>query len=495
MKGVSVRTLILLVIGIAIVGASFFILINQVGAIDIKKYIEDIPIPGVPAEISYGTLPTQITVEDTPESEHIITSPGDPYQPSEIGCKIADYIFDDYKEKGDGLARPEPFLWDGGRQNSIVGAGTFILGDTLADPGDWETTLNGRADLCHYCGEPVFDEVCINYNLMDREVLGSDFCDGPFATIPHNGFPGGDPAHFGNARCMKGDANTESWKDSCDGRWCSGLLDCCGACPVPCGYPGVACEYDNNGDDFCDNDKDKAVWIVDKPDGDPSDRVKDNNADDDGNSNEISKDPHKYIYGVIWDAGEKQFDVLFVRIPQTRNENNFDWIAESLLDWTRYNRLGFAYHYARMVDDVDVTGVDKGVMDLRGDIADEIALLNLDDIVHEICSDEDSCLASGDEYGYPVNPDSGTVECEGERTPVTLKTLFQRETVKLKTNIDANGEFRASNNYKVRVFNWYGKRDKCYSLVDRQVSIFCTDCCNDDGVCDPIWESVDCGDC
>lgn len=488
MKGVGPHWgfLVGVVIVVIIVGVSI-ILVTQVAGIDITKYFGLEPVLGVPAEITLGSLPPQVGSGDTPESDHIVTAVGDPYQPSDLGCAIADLIFNDYKGLGDTAIRPD-FLaqWDGNRGHYLVGAGTFILGDTLADPGTWETGILAPRG-CHYCGEPVFDEVCINYNLMDRIVGAKTFCDGGFSTVPTDGSPG-DPAKFGNAWCVEGDANSDSWKDRCDGWLCIRPNINCLDCDTWC------CQKCDQADDYCDNELDKARWIADKTDGDPANRVRDHRADDDRNKIEIEKtdgdgNPIKYFYGVIWDKDFKEkanglglYHILFVRVPQDRSESNFDWIEVDFKDWLRNNRLGFAYQYARMVSNVTVTGANKNEFDLREEIATNV--------VSERCSDEVSCLASD-----ITTPDSGSTVCyKGQQYEPTLDMRFKLETVKFKTNICNNANLRSSNTYKVKVTNWYGKADDCYSLLDRTVGIYCTDCCNDDNTFDPLWESVDCAD-
>lgn len=512
MRGLQWHFLAGIVITCVIIGVAIIMLLPLSG-IDIKKYFGLEPVLGVPAEIAYINFPTQVGSENTPESDRIITAAGQPYQLSDLGCVIADFIYDDYKSLGE-TARRADFLalWDGGRSQFLVGKGTFNLANAIADvdgdsdgTGDWEELLSSRAQPCHYCGlgtpwgdNPVFDEVCINYNLRDRTITGKNFCVGAFDSDT------GGPAQFGNAQCTGGSEggciNTADWCDNCDGWWCDGLGECCGACPVPCGYPGAPCRWNNDGsDDFCDNDKEKIIWIADKPDGDPANRVRDRYTDNDWNWNRLEIDPYKYMYGVIWDDSEKQYDLLFVRVPQDRTENNFDWIKTDLKDWLRNNRIGWAYQIARTTSNVTVTGQDKNEFILRSEVATEL-VIDASKMVLEACNNEKECLSS-----TPVAPDSGTEECTVASQyggGITAESKFKKETVKFKTNICKNANLRADRNYKVKVTNWWGKYDKqeglnwfpCYSLVDRQVSIYCIDCCDSNGVFDPLWESRDCAD-
>jgi hypothetical protein len=507
MRGLQWHFLGGLIVTLLIVGVGILMLLPLAG-FDLTKYFSIIPSLGIPAEISYDTLPQQKSVADTPKSEHIITAEGDPYQPSEIGCAIADYIFKDYTGTGntggggDVNTRKEPFVWNYGRTNSIVGSGTFILDDTQDDAGGaWETILSSRTPKCHYCdnfNKPnnFFTEVCINKNLKDRDYKGTPFCNSPISID-------GTPYRFGNCRgfgCANDavpGASTNCVNGANECNHCTGFTNA---------ISGIEACSNNNwpNDDYCDNgeswkdDRNKIFWIVDTPSGDPPELVRDHiNADTDWNANPISKKPYKYLYSVIWYAEAKRYDIEFVRVPITFSNNNFDWIKQEFSDYVRYNRGGWGSAAARMVKDVNVkllAGTTKGEVLLRTEIGDFAGgdKPGGGKVIYESCTGKDACLDSSG--GEPRKPDSSSFECYDSSQTSDLKDeKFLKESIRFKTNLPENGNFQDANTYTVRVYNWFGDRTEyggwagvhkhCYSLIDRTVSIYCTDCCNNDGKC------------
>lgn len=277
MKGLQWNLLagIILTVIIVLVG---MMLIQPVAGFDVKKYFGLQPILGEPTGPSLPDIDTPPPGEDLGEVDHIITLPGEENQPHELGCVIANSIYDDFSANGltgsRSNCKEQKLFTDNPVTQCLVDVKKFTLGDSKIQ-SDWETTLSAKK--CHLCNEsantPItdFDEVCINKNLKDRTVGNSNFCNGLITA-------GKDLTTFGNAICAR--FNSGNWQSQCDGCYCT--LSLCCIAGFPCA--NSHCNWGNDTNDFCDNNEDRVAWIAD-------------NADDGGR---ISPDPPHFCKGFFW---------------------------------------------------------------------------------------------------------------------------------------------------------------------------------------------------
>jgi len=500
MKGIHWTGLLAgIVIVLVIVGISL-IMVMPLGEFDVKKYFGLQPTLGVPADITTSYFVTDVELGSTPESPHIVTGDSDEFwQPSDLGCAIADVIFNDFRTKGNDGSRATGsncFINRGNAEHCIVAIGTFKLNETMDDPGDWETTLSARG--CHFCGpstnpeynSSVFDEICINYNLKDRTVgVPGDFCHDQFSAGPSN-----QPTRFGNAECYCGNygddcGNDDDWRNNCDGHYGT-FWDCLLGCWK---------EKDNDGDDFCDNNEHKLIWLADDSEGDPKSKVRDHDSlwydEDDAHVGAWGKIElyTKYMWGLVWRADTQKYILQFVRIPHHSTDNSFNFIVEVLKSkilggdpLRRFNLLGVQSQYARMIMNVTVvldssSDPDGWTQKTEFDLREEIKAATGANVVADFvsCTDESRCLAS--EKG-PTN--SGERECDesSQYLSISADSKFDKQNILFKTNMAENEKF-TDGTYKVVIENWYNKYQvcegwpwctvkNCFDTIDRTISIW-----------------------
>lgn len=410
--------------------------------------------------------------EDLP-GIRILTSEGSENNLHELGCSIADDIYNDFTTNGIVGNRDASFcinqhLWSADPvEQCLVSVKSFVLGDptaTSAQLSSWESTLSSREPPCHVCQEPAgtsiveFDEVCINNNLKDRKVSSSNFCNGVITV-------NSDVIKFGNAQCNKYDVNSQAWKDHCDG-WTFIVHQ----------------SWENTNwptDDFCDNDKDMLYWLGNNNNGDPPTMVKDNTGPSKylTYSNDISlTEHHYYIYGLIWLPVWERYDIMFVRTPGQSTQSSFDFIKNVFQNnYERWNRLGLWRQEARMVVDAIVTPTSsRPVNDLITEIATAAGLDPSEDVsISYNCGDYGNCITTTLE---------GPEEVCSPYVTEALNSYFQKETIKFITSEADNGELQAGKEYRVIVTNWYGGWDEvegvdlsCYDYYDRTVIIVSTE--------------------
>jgi len=384
-----------------------------------------------------------------------------PCQPSDVACEIATTIFNDYAKNANG----GPRLIEGGKNcennQCIIGAKKFELevGDSFV--AMWEASLDNYQ--CHFCYDQpsstrirVFDEVCVNYNLKDKEIdpFSIKICSQTFGNPV-----GGGSIEFGNNDCGETARNGAVWQSHCDGE-------------------------NNDADDFCDgaiDGEDKIIWIGDNVAraniicacGTNDWQIADGFLDR-GNSLELDT-THQYVYGIIWDSVDEQYDLVFVRIPKERTldettsptaDNIIENIDEDLLNLIRHNRIGNWYKEAREVEYVTVTpstGYSKSIGGLTQDIADRLfgwisdSNERLKYVLGTLCYSEDDCR-----YTEPKDGDYTDDRDEFRN--------YEKVTIKVDGRIGLNGQIEGDKTYKISVKNWFYEN---FNKVDRTVTIWC----------------------
>jgi len=485
MKGIEWKMVAGIVIVVLVVLAAVGLLI-PVSGFDIQKYLGVQPILGVAGELTWDIEPsdnpfdkTEFNIEHLCDNGNCIST-GDEWQPSELGCAIANDIFNDFSKNGnlgsraieDGKNCIIHYIKPSGKNPKVyclVNDGFFRLEDTNPSPPSWwEDDVLSPLD-CSVCDEPNFDEICINKNLMKRKIGASDFCKGTF------GHPTEGAIRFGNCRCAGGGGgitqkedmgNSDAWEASCDGyneAW--GWYDC-----------------DSDADDFCDNDDDKIMWVSDSPDTfpPPTRPIKDQYSDDIRNHRYVY--PHlNYMYGVFWKSHEEdeQYKVLFVRTVSEELYINFDFIVESLSydvdNVIRFNELGNFYRLPRIILNATVTPVnDKPMSALITEMQENIGYEYQELTVStKPCNDITSCF-------YTEASRTDSKKC-GD-----LEQIFSTESIILRTNVPGyeNGFLDNDTEYVVQITNWFNKfrscegwndlacfDTNCYDRIDRTITI------------------------
>jgi hypothetical protein len=243
---------------------------------------------------------------------HIFTSENN-WDLSEIACHIGKVIYEDYSMHGDGGPRTgidngkfdhgQPF---GAQKGYLVGSGKFFYTGTASKNDADETAMHSYDPACHLCtnsppppngfpppgavGITNLDETCINLQFRDRTFGAQAFCSGSFASNK-----GGYNGKFGDNDCGA-DRN-----------------------PGQVGWTGLC-------NDFCDNGLNKVTWVADH-DQDSTDWNITDWGIPEGDNSEILTPSRYYIYGVVWSANSKYYNVLFAEIP------NFSAADTPETDW------------------------------------------------------------------------------------------------------------------------------------------------------------------
>jgi hypothetical protein len=435
---------------------------------------EGIPGPGTPGETppsnTYGNL-------GSIEVPHVITDAGNPHQFSEVACDITNKIYEDFKAYGY-EDRTGLFCYGPADYICFLSAGYFSLSDTpITDPAEVAAkeailSANEQTKYCHVCNVSYFDEVCLNYDLKDRQVGPDDLCDGTVIVGSK-----ASSEYFGNNVC---NLKNPSWQDRCDNN------------PTPA--------------DYCDNTQDKIWWSSDSASffnpAYPEWKVKDGVWLGYWDNKQLSTTPHKYLYGIFW-RPQKNWDtqkywwVVFYRVPAFNPGNSFnswDVIKDTLKDNYRFNPLGFQYPEARTIADFIIESPDsKTISQLKEDIKSVTKIEDINNIHVEKCTNENDCLnvvggTGGLSSVLPVTEQTGATS---SGFGAFLDEHFNAEPFWIRTTIDpqdsdpAKNQFLAGKKWRVVIRNWFDRYDRvvgqffnlldwayAYDHIDRTIAIY-----------------------
>ncbi|MHA2030710.1 MAG: hypothetical protein ACW99A_18265 [Candidatus Kariarchaeaceae archaeon] len=478
MKGIEWRGVLVSLIAIVIIVSilSYFAIVAK-GGVDWESLLQGIqPQLGEPSETFWENLENPFgTVEDI-EVQRLISEEAEPYFKDEIGCEIADYIFNDFTRNGISVDRKNNCDTKTGkcsvicneRSQCLVGVGTFELKKDLPD-----VTEQGilSAFGCSVCPVDSFDEICINKMLSEKELGAQSFCSEQISV-------GGETIRFTNPTCywdgettLTPERNSPAWRDSCS-------TYCANGAPIStqAKYSKIYRWYSDPGysGDGGQNNVDEGIsyYFIQRP---------------------LSFSPNPYMYGVAWNNQIDAYELWFVRIPPkvTFNSISLIFIPQYFTDqsvapgehwdydmgkWQRVNQLGYFYPEARRILDYTIESLshDKNIITLENEIRSESG----DTVDYQYCSSEDECfnrpaltdreMPKG-KYGY----------CD--EFWEYRQDKFNSRTILLRTNIpDENLKFKEGYKYRVAIQNWVDKYDEtfkpsdanCAKYFDRSVIIY-----------------------
>ncbi len=452
--GVNLLKSIVIVVIITLIAIFIFSFVPPVKSTLIEKVPGFKELLAEHVELAEDVSTFQNCLGPLEEVEHIcdngncISTSGNPHQPSEIACIIADEIYSDFTTNGYARSRLNERRCNCWRNLCLLNIGYFKIDSSVVYRDDWNTWMQVHHPDCKIPGPPDpdvqsrLDEIYFNFELDGRTWGGDPFCGGAI-------FVDQRKIYFGNDNCGNpGPGNT----------WGSGECDL-----------------------YCGNDQDKIYWSATAPGGDEY-IIDDSPEVDWPNSETLDRDDFIYIYGLVWGpdiddrnidvaSTDKRYGVMFVKFPvQQTGVNDFDFIRNIFEnDLKRRNRIGLWYQEVRRVADVivDLPG-DVREVDLRTDVSNWAGT----EVIFEQCKyEDDGCL-----YTEPDNIEV----CRDSYTKMWEE--FKIQPITFLANVTENGWIYAGR-YRVVIENWYGPykkavgwfnigTDHCFEYIDRTISLY-----------------------